>query len=415
MAETVTSPDEQVFPPRFWWLKRITAAMLVLAGLLVGLRYLALHVAKRRLAAEIAAIKARGEPLAPQDFADRLVSPQDDAGPDLLGAMKMFAVPPQHLAAWKQLRPFDLTSNNNATADAVLSANRQALAKVRAARDKPVLNWGFSIQQHGQTVPLIEQLRQLCQALAVAAQRALTDLRHAEAVEYLRDWLMVTRSLENQPYLVSEMLATSFQEPFSKCVYSWAPSIAIGNSQGAASEAQVRALIAELLNEKTGRSGLQWAWQGERMRNMHLVEALASEDTARSRAMGWNIQVRFLGWWKRPMQVAIAEDLLALWNVSVKEAGAKDLLEASRILAESKSPPRRYNQLIKMASQRGGTLQEQFQAVHDRRKAAIALAARMFRLKYQKEATDIRQLVPEFLPDVPLDPLKGNGQTMIVD
>src|SRR5438093_1519793 len=55
MPKVVTSPDEQAFPPRFWWLKRLTVVMLLLAGVLVGLRYLALHIAKRRLEAGIAA------------------------------------------------------------------------------------------------------------------------------------------------------------------------------------------------------------------------------------------------------------------------------------------------------------------------------------------------------------------------
>src|SRR6185436_10384663 len=99
MAEAITSPAEHVFPPRFWWLKRIALAMALFAALLLALRYLALHVAQRRVAAEIAAIEARGEPLRPQDFLDQPVAPDQDAGPDLLAAGKMLVLPPQSLSA----------------------------------------------------------------------------------------------------------------------------------------------------------------------------------------------------------------------------------------------------------------------------------------------------------------------------
>src|SRR5215204_5470482 len=96
MAEADTSPDTRPIPPRFWWLKRLVLAMVIFMALLVGLRYLSLHVAKRRLEAEIAAIRARGEPLEPEDFADRPAPAQEDAGPDLLAAARIFAVPKQY-------------------------------------------------------------------------------------------------------------------------------------------------------------------------------------------------------------------------------------------------------------------------------------------------------------------------------
>ena len=112
------------------------------------------------------------------------------------------------------------------------------------------------------------------------------------------------------------------------------------------------------------------------------------------------------------MEVANAEDLLEMWNATVKAAGAKDLMEASHIVEEWEKRPRQIIELRKLSPLRRGNLQSQFDAVHDRRKAAVALAARMFRLKNDREPSDIHELVPEFLAEAPLDPMKGHGQTM---
>src|SRR5437868_732958 len=106
MAEADTTSDTMPIPRRFWWLKRIAVVMVLLAGLLLGLRYASLAVAKRRLEADIAALKAAGEPLEPEDFLERAVSPEEDAGPDLLAAGTMFVAPRQHLMAWNNLSPF---------------------------------------------------------------------------------------------------------------------------------------------------------------------------------------------------------------------------------------------------------------------------------------------------------------------
>src|SRR4051812_47909590 len=189
MAEADTSADTTALPPRFWWLRRIGVAMVLLMGVLVGLRHVALYVAQRRLAAQIAAIKAGGEPLMPEDFADRPAPPEQDGGPDLLVAMRMFKVPPQHQQSWNQTPRFAPSTQNPAMADAVLAANQEAMAKVRAARGKPLINWGMPIRPEVVSLPLAmsRQLRDLCDVFMIAAQRAQAQGRSDEAIEYMRD------------------------------------------------------------------------------------------------------------------------------------------------------------------------------------------------------------------------------------
>jgi hypothetical protein len=162
-------------PRRFWWLKRIALVMLLLAGLLVGLRYWSLAVAKQRLEAEIDGIKARGEPLVAADFVEQPAPAEEDAGPDLVAAGRMFAVPGQHLLAWNNINipRYTYRPQDAATLDAIFSANQQALAKVRSARGKRVVNWGLAMKTPATAIPYpkLWELRQVSEALEIAAKK----------------------------------------------------------------------------------------------------------------------------------------------------------------------------------------------------------------------------------------------------
>jgi hypothetical protein len=419
MAEADTSPQVIAKPPRFWWLKRIVLAMLLLAGLLVALRYVSLHVAKRRLEAEINAIRARGEPLAPEDFLDRPVAAEDDAGPDLVAAGRTFAVPKQHVLSWNIIntRPYTYRPQDAATLEAIFTANQQALAKVRSARGKRVVNWQLAMNMPARAIPYhrLWELRQVSEALQIAAKKAITEGRQHEAVEYLRDCLMLSRSLETQPALISHLVGYGIQGNVSYIIMTIAPALRVGDGDGPASEAQVRALMQELLDDHEElRRGRKWAWQSERMMQMDLVYGLASEDEATRAAMHLNFYSRFVTWWMQPSMTANGGDLLGRANVYVRAAGAPDMPQAAQILREWENRSSRNWYLSRPGSPMDGNLNSQFQTVYVRRQAAVALAAALFHLKYGRDAKDIHELVPEFLPQAPLDPLMGNGKTMMV-
>jgi hypothetical protein len=407
MAESPTFPAELVFPPRYWWLRRLALLMVLCVGILVALRYLTLHIAKRRLAAEIAAIKASGEPLYPEDFLDQPAPAEDDAGPDLLAAGKMFVVPKQYQAAWNPTP--GVIPANAAMVDAVLEANRDALAKVRAARGKRIVNWGLPIRSVGEQVrlPMISPLRQLSELIAIAAQRACLENNSREAIEYLRDWLVLARSLESQPMLISHLAAGEMQEQVAAAISMSSVSLTIERGVNGATESQVRGLIAELLDEnETLRRGWRWAWQGERMINMQFNEAMTGDDDKKRAALGFVRSSRFVDWWMRPAEMGGALNILQRSNMCVKAAGAKNLPQAMTVVRdwENKSS---LNLEVNKTSLMGTFLDEQFQATYYRRQAAVALAARLFRSKYFRAPRDTMELIPEFLPEAPLDCLRG--------
>jgi hypothetical protein len=409
-----TSPTPEPIPPRFYWLKRLTLLAIVSAALLVGLRYLALTLTQRRLTAEVKAIQARGEPLFPADFLDRPAALKDDAGPDLLAACDLFEVPTPHQPAWDNLPRGAYRPQDVPTIDAVLAANQKPLAKLRSARGKRVVNWGLPLKTPVVSVvlPMVNSMRDLSDSLDFAARRAHADGRDSEAVEYLRDWIALSRALKTQPVLVSHLVATAMQDRTSRTIIELAPNIKIGEPNGA-SEAQLKTAITELLADRqTLRSGRRWCYQGERMLQLDFIFSLMGEDReAIGKAVRVQLYDRWAAWWIRPIMTDNARDLLLALGAEADAAGAPDLPSATTALskpAARSSPPRGQWDLRSLRSpmfQR--SLTPHYNAGLMRRKAAIALAERLYELKYGKQPRKIEDLVPEFLPALPIDPVNA--------
>src|SRR5205823_315975 len=113
----------------------------------------------------------------------------------------------------------------------------------------------------------------------------------------------------------------------------------------------------------------------------------------------------FATWWTRPIDVSNAHELLAMADTFVAAAGAADAAEARKTWNAWQNRSLRNPDLRNLGSREIGNLDSQYQAVFYRREAAVALAARMFWLKYRRDAGSADELVPEFLPEAPLDPL----------
>jgi hypothetical protein len=79
-APTAEAEPDGPYPPRFWWLKRLTVSYVAFAAL-VGSAYGAWWAySERRLAGTIAAIRARGEPAVLADFLRQEVLPVEQNG-----------------------------------------------------------------------------------------------------------------------------------------------------------------------------------------------------------------------------------------------------------------------------------------------------------------------------------------------
>ncbi len=212
MAEADTTSDTMPVPRRFWWLKRIVAMVVLLTGVMVGLRYWALAKAQREFVQFIESIRQGGDPVYAQDFASAISA--GDGGEKLLEAARRFAISKQVVPAWDRLPRSAFRNSEKAMIDRVLAANHQQLKLVREARSQPVdfpaydVTWGTT---HG--VPMLNEFMHLADALSKAGHRSHQNDDDGEAVEYLQDQLSVERLLEHYPYQAAHMIAESISAP----------------------------------------------------------------------------------------------------------------------------------------------------------------------------------------------------------
>ncbi len=117
----------------------------------------------------------------------------------------------------------------------------------------------------------------------------------------------------------------------------------------------------------------------------------------------------------RPVMLWGETNILRAASAELKAAEAEDLPTALEMLMPS-NPAGGTTLLWKVRMIRGQMMKTHFvqhyQAVRQRRQAAITLAERLHELKYGKRAQRVAELVPEFLASVPVDPVAGGGKTL---
>jgi len=297
--------------------------------------------------------------------------------------------------------------------DAVLVSNRQHLKLVREARSRPLgfpnydVTWGTA-----NGMPMFNEFNQLADGLSKAGHRSSQNGDDAETLEYLRDQLSVERLLEHYPYLTAHLIAQWIAERVSQDAISSALRLKIkfdAQGEAGASEAQVRGLIADLLDQPRGpRSGWRWARVGERFMNVNAMGIIEREGGEAP------VYARVAAWWTRPMFLWGSTNALRATTAEVKAAEAEDFPAALETLTPAS--PAGGNDLLWIRNMRGQmmktTFLQHYQSVRLRREAAIALAERMHELKYGRRAQRVEELVPEFLPSAPLDPVAGGGKTL---
>ena len=84
LTDPAASDEPRPIPSRFWWLKRVGVGVMILVGLLGGLRWWWGAHAHAKLQAEIDRIRAAGEPIEPEDFVTPWVASDRNAASLLL-------------------------------------------------------------------------------------------------------------------------------------------------------------------------------------------------------------------------------------------------------------------------------------------------------------------------------------------
>lgn len=418
-ADDVQVPEAtEPTPPPFWWTKRLMLAAVVLTlGLGIAWTFWA-REAKRRVDAEIAAIRARGEPLDAADFDVAPIPDPLNATVSIVAAMRAVPGNEQNFVAnvLSRLASAPLQPADRVGLDRVALASTTMRSLARTARFQPGLVWTPN--------PMINPVTwanqtPLPRTLAVNAMREHVAGNDAEAVEIVRDMLFVADSLDrSKPNLIMHLLAMVNGVITFDAVSMIAPDLQILPMPGAttrpsgpASREQVNALIRGLLDDQDMQRGLARGFQVERA---HLYSAMNSRPpaTALPEPLLKSIRTALSRPW------ANLEILHTMQSMDELIAAAESADKALPLIAEEKradaAPLTNFvrEQSTARAPKFGARLEQQLLTLTRRRISAIRLAIRLYQLDHAGAfPTQLNQLVPDYLPTLPEDPLQPGGKS----
>lgn len=245
---TNTSEWEQPRPPRFWWLKRLTIAVIVMAGALVLARWQWGRWVRGLIDAEQAAWAAAGEPMRPGALG-AAVPDEDNAAWFIMEALTQFA--PRKVAE-ESSEPYDdgellryRFAGDEAIAAAHLERNRASLNLLRAARGRSAVDWRDTGSTLGNQAWGLEKLFHL---LRVAAMNAHLKGDDAAAVDYMLDLLHMVDALEDCTNDQVSQRSSTFGSHASTLVQDIAPRLNSGPHP--ATLEQVHQLASRLRDER---------------------------------------------------------------------------------------------------------------------------------------------------------------------
>ncbi len=275
--------QDRPIPPRYWWLRRVGLFALAYVAFVVGLRLYAGWKTERMLEEEIAALRARGVPILPEDF-NRPAVPDEQNGAILIQqAAAAFVngpleqIPPGTPAEIRGrfmsiLGPASFVQVIRARADElapILEANREALDLIRQARGRPEVDFDLDVKSPMINIPLgpLSDIRILSRLLRVNALYEHHIGNHAEAIECVFDGELLAQSLyRGGGGLIDSLTAIAANSTATDAIESIAPTLRVADTATStddgktpASRVRVETLIRQLLAEDYVRAGFSRA------------------------------------------------------------------------------------------------------------------------------------------------------------
>ena len=414
-------------PTGRWRPIRITAIVLaVLIGVpIVVHRGWACH-AERKFEGAVAAIRAAGEPILPEDFNVTGVDEAQNAGTLLLRAARLVVLTDEER---KSLDPHELlTESRPAERDEacrLVAANKAAIDLVRQARGLTQVDWGVRIESPLTDVklPHLTQQGWLLMVMRLAAVHDHLEGRDGPAVEKLRDALSAAKKMGRNPTdIVSHMASLGRICLVARLAELIIPELVVADARPthgeAATPGQIKGLIGELLDQTSVGVNLVGAFHHQRGIYVDSVMAVVAGRT--------HLKFGGMGWWgsvvKNPdpadrVGAYIAKPLyfkdglrLLAYGTSLMEAGRES--DWPRARAKLPAKPKSGTKLeshttlpVIVDSSFDRIYKHHHATMALTRMAAVALAMRLYQLDHGDRPKDLGALVPAYLPAIPKDPL----------
>jgi hypothetical protein len=326
-----------------------------------------------------------------------IVSANELAAPSPTNSNLTFPYYPPYTTAW------------HAAAAACEKANAPAFILARHARQVGRIQ----IREYYETWPAalspLNRPRTLATTLSDSAIYVHLQGNDSEALERILDLLHLIRAFRQNDFIVSQLVAGGVDYHATTAAMVMAPAMRVTPQ----TREETKRLIAEFLDERLILAGLRRGAQTNR------ILAVDYQHTKSTNT-----------WLIRPLAEQASLRELACIDFLIQIADCPNFPAASVILDRAPPDPfppmnmtetklpflrttyafPRYSRWFNQDFWLNAYAERHFRNLAQRRSAAIALAAALYRADHQRLPARLDDLVPAYLPAVPLDPFQSDGR-----
>lgn len=382
-----------------------TAWVLIVLGLLIVLVVAGLlsfnYGAERKLNYAIGKYRQAGEPILPEDFKLATIPDELNAAIPLRRALLAASIDPADHKALNLLHPthLPLSEEEAEILARIVQSNRAVLDDIQLARKRPQMAWAipFDPMQPFINIPEQQSLRQAANVLQYAALLAHQQGRHDESLARVGELIWLSdAALDLNPSMVNHLICIGIAAMGERCAVEISPDLRVNGGNGAASREDAKALIAELLDDRAMKRGWISGLTGARASALVHGRSFASKPL-----IGPFLKLDLIR-------------TLEIWT-SYREAGLKPNYPEARSASErAKQAAEKLWPIGRLTVSGADRLPlVRFRHLTERRMAAIALAIRLYRIDHNDAwPTDLKQLVPDYLPALPGDPFAADDRPL---
>ncbi len=408
------------------WVKKVLLGAVIIIVLQISFRVWWGFDADRALQLEIDRIVASGEPIYPEDFdPSSRISDEDNAARVYVRASKALRVGPTDYGLLRDIaKSIERVNPHLSQLKALATKNEVALDLMRRARPMESTNWDVR-----QRTPMyafmddrLDAMRQLSQLAYASALLCIEERRSLDAFDLIEAMAAMARSVSAHPTLIGNLKSMAYYGLVIQTVEAGLPKLQISSDRETVAESRIprsriEALIHELSDEHHVQDGFVRAVQVERAGIVDSIHAVAYgklRPSSMVEILGSKLQFDIVVLTFRPALLKDARFSLLRLDQAVR-AAKEETWPASAAALPHEYPQFRWldfwrhylSNLWEPAINRSVLLH--FRHLAELRMACIALALRLYEFDHGKVATSLDELVPDYLPAVPIDPF-GDGE-----
>lgn len=411
-----TEPAPPRLRRRLRWYAGWTAAVLMLGAVVA---YFAWRVqAQRAFDAQIASVRAAGEPTTLQDLRTPPVPDANNAVPPLMAAErvlwrdekfdKAFGL---YSIAWP-LEDYERTLLRH-----IVEKNSEALALVKVARPRKGFDWQLTLQSPAinRLIPSLNALRTLADTLGSAAFDALARGNDAAAFKSLLDIRQLSRAAARQPGAVPFLVALGIDALANNRLMQMLPDMRIGQtadpSRRPVAPAEAAALTRDLLNDQPLREWFHAMAGAERVIFLDTAQSLIDGrlDLRNNPVVRMGLARAAL----RPQFLRECTRVVMKMNQASNAFAASPDYQAYRRRVSNSEVEQMEKSLILLRGFAVGINRwatTGYSVMTERHLVAAAVAVRWYACEHDgRLPATLEELVPRYLPAVPIDPMAANG------